>query len=123
MIAVIFAVAAVAAANDGVDACFSKDLAQAELSACVGGAFTQADRALNVQWGKTRNALKSDSQASALLLESQRAWIKYRDAQCELIADANRGGTMQPTVRTACQTELTQQRTRDLADLIESRLH
>jgi uncharacterized protein YecT (DUF1311 family) len=54
------------------------------------------------------------------LLESQRAWLKYRDAQCRFEGYLVRGGTAEPLMVNGCQEQLTKKRTQDLKSLLES---
>jgi uncharacterized protein YecT (DUF1311 family) len=53
------------------------------------------------------------------LLASQRAWLKFRDAQCLVEGFGARGGSMEPLLVTACQEELTKARTKQLQDLVK----
>jgi len=95
-------------------ACFDKELTQMGMNMCAGAEFQRADRALNAAWAKAKAWTKDDSQSAKLLLESQRAWLKFRDTQCELISDENRGGSIVPLVYGKCMTGLTRQRTETL---------
>lgn len=51
-------------------------------------------------------------------LESQRAWLPFRDRQCEIEAGRYAGGSMAPMIRTQCLTRLTRERTEQLGKLI-----
>lgn len=97
-------------------ACFDKELSQMGMNMCAGQEFERADKALNSAWAKAKDWVKDDPQAAKLLLESQRAWLKFRDAQCELISDQNRGGSIVPLVHGKCLTGLTRDRTEALAN-------
>jgi uncharacterized protein YecT (DUF1311 family) len=54
------------------------------------------------------------------LLKAQRAWIDYRDGQCEAEGFQARGGTMEPMLVAGCIANLTDQRTKELKQLEES---
>ena len=53
------------------------------------------------------------------LLESQRLWIKMRDATCEVMALKYEGGAMGPRVAIDCLVDQTIRRTGDLKDVLE----
>jgi uncharacterized protein YecT (DUF1311 family) len=48
------------------------------------------------------------------LMESQRAWLAFRDAEAAFAVDEVRGGSMVPRIRYATMTELTKQRIKSL---------
>jgi uncharacterized protein YecT (DUF1311 family) len=48
------------------------------------------------------------------LIEAERTWNKYRDAQCEFVASGVRGGSVWPWVYTTCQERITQAHTHEL---------
>jgi len=52
---------------------------------------------------------------AASLKTAQRAWIAYRDAECDRLYDRYKDGTIRFTVFAACQNELTASRAIDLA--------
>ncbi|HVI06279.1 MAG TPA: lysozyme inhibitor LprI family protein [Sphingomicrobium sp.] len=97
-------------------ACFNKELTQMGMNMCAGREFERADRDLNLEWAKAKGWAKDDPQTSRLLLRSQRAWLKYRDAQCELMADEDRGGSIAPLEQGKCLTGMTRERTEALAN-------
>ena len=53
------------------------------------------------------------------LLASQRAWLKFRDAQCVTEGYSARGGSMEPLMASSCIEELTKSRTKQLQDLVK----
>lgn len=63
----------------------------------------------------TRNTKESKN----LLLEAQRAWIKYKEAHCKSVADIYEGGSMAPLVYYSCLTELTIERKARLKSILE----
>ena len=92
-------------------ACFDRELSQMGMNMCAGAEYERADKAMNAAWVKAKDWAKDDPRAAKLLLESQRAWLKFRDAQCELISDQNRGGSIVPLVHGKCLAGLTKDRT------------
>ncbi len=88
------------------------------LAAC---AATQADesyKAIDAQLNNTYKEitarLKDDADGKKLLLDAQRAWIKFRDAECAFQASTVTGGSAYPMVMQTCMASLTQQRVQDL---------
>jgi uncharacterized protein YecT (DUF1311 family) len=53
------------------------------------------------------------------LKKAQRAWIDYRDGHCEGVGFEARGGSMEPMVVSGCKAGLTNNRIRELHDLIK----
>ena len=101
---------------------------QHEMNMCALRDYEQADAALNVQWALTAAAMKEhdgeidreyDHQPGhyQTLLESQRAWLRFRDAQCLSESFLARGGSMQPMLDSGCKAHLTKLRTQQLRDL------
>lgn len=104
--------------------------AQQEMNWCAAQDFHKADAALNAQWKlttadmKARDARDGEPEDGrpghfATLLAGQRAWLKFRDAHCDLEGYLFRGGSMEPLLVATCRTELTEARTKQLKDLIE----
>jgi uncharacterized protein YecT (DUF1311 family) len=55
---------------------------------------------------------------AAALLESQRAWLKFRDTQCVIEGRQYAGGSAQGMTAAACRTRLTRARTAQLKTMI-----
>jgi uncharacterized protein YecT (DUF1311 family) len=100
---------------------------QADMNQCAAEDYRTADAAMNAQWAETRAAMlawdeatpPSDSNGAAKrLLASQRAWLAYRDAACDLEGYSAEGGTMQPMMISSCLAELTKRRTEELKSLV-----
>jgi uncharacterized protein YecT (DUF1311 family) len=121
IIALLIAAADVQQATDDPveTACVNADQSQQGMNRCAGDAFERADKALNAMWSKVLARFGDEAKSKKLLLDSQRAWLKYRDAQCELAAYDNLGGSIWPLINSGCLAAATRQRTRELADLIE----
>ena len=104
---------------------------QAELNACAQRDFEAADRRLNAQWRITLAKLRAEDRGNGrdgfgpptadVLLKSQRAWLAFRDAQCDLMSQEARGGSMQPMLYAGCRAKLTDERTQSLKQVIERR--
>ena len=105
----------------------AKAEAQTDLNICAALEFDAADKALNAQYKKTRAAmvaidadLDNDMKgAEKALVKAQRAWVDYRDGECEAQGFEARGGSMEPMLVSGCKAELTKMRTKELKDLAD----
>ncbi|WBH17713.1 lysozyme inhibitor LprI family protein [Sphingomonas radiodurans] len=104
---------------------------QAQMNAAAASDYRREDAAMSAQWTRTYAAMKRrDAQDNsrgggfgyaAATLASQRAWLKFRDAQCVIEGGEAAGGSMQPMVRAACLARLTKERTIQLRNLMWNR--
>ena len=90
------------------------DAEQAVINRCLEGVFTRADAALNRQWQETLAARASSAEQ---LRTAQRAWLAYRDAQCESAVPPVASAEIQTSERLLCRTRMTEARTHELAEL------
>lgn len=103
-------------------------LSQHDLNACAGQDYVRADDALNGQWRITLAELRrrdreegpaaSGTTWEARLLAAQRAWIAFRDAHCDSAHHAELALQLENLLNIHCRTQLTEERTRQLADLM-----
>ena len=121
MIFALFLAAALQAAPDDPleTACYEADQSQMGMNMCAGEAYERADTALNAQWAKAVAAYKDEAEGKKLLLDAQRAWLKYRDAHCQAAAFDSKGGSIWPMLVSGCMAELTRRRTRELVVMLE----
>jgi uncharacterized protein YecT (DUF1311 family) len=110
-----------------------KDQTQLAMNICADRDFQAADAKLNKQWkialarmkdldvSYDRDRREGDTSAgyAPTLLESQRAWLKYREAQCAVEGQYMRGGSGEPMMYSTCMASLTRNRTAFLATLLE----
>jgi uncharacterized protein YecT (DUF1311 family) len=83
-----------------------------EMTNCMDGEVKKADAELNRVY---QAALRKHRPENAVKLrKTQRAWIAFRDAQCEAEGSIYEGGTIQPIVEAHCRVKLAQERTKDL---------
>lgn len=102
-------------------------MTQADMNSCAYQDFETADAELNAQYKQTRAAMVTLDTglednlkgAEKALLTAQRAWISYRDGQCEAYGFNARGGSMEPMLISGCQAELTRARTKELKELAD----
>lgn len=100
---------------------------QADMNRTAQGEWQAADAHMTREWVATHAFMKARDAKdhsrgggfgyAAATLASQRAWLKFRDAQCVIEAGRYAGGSMQPLARLTCQTALTRDRSRQLAAL------
>jgi len=104
---------------------------QQTMNRCAHEDFLAADKALNLQWRKTAAEMRrmdadtgpaTDGRPTYFdaLLDGQRAWLRYRDAHCISEGYQFRGGTMEPLMVSSCKARLTEARTKELKDLVET---
>ena len=93
---------------------------------CFAKLYEDSDAQLNVAYNKVVDAMKKnltealkenaairivhEQTAMNKLLAAQRAWLAYRDANCDSIKFQYEGGSIQPAIWAQCMNETTQQR-------------
>jgi len=92
---------------------------QIEMTQCAADAFKAADKVLNQVYQNL--VAKLDDEEKAQLKEAQTAWLKYRDTNCDFVADQYKGGTMRPMIYAGCLADVTKKRTSELRDQIKER--
>jgi uncharacterized protein YecT (DUF1311 family) len=90
------------------------DQTQNGLNVCADAAYRKADAALNAAYKEIIARLKGDAATTKLLVTAQKAWIGYRDAECDFSSPANAGGSIYPMVYSLCLEAATKERTREL---------
>ncbi|MBE9179858.1 DUF1311 domain-containing protein [Oculatella sp. LEGE 06141] len=90
-----------------------------EINYCAEQLYQTADKALNAVYQEFRTKLGAS--ATQKLTRAQRAWIRYRDANCEFETRLSVGGTGHPAYLNACLERMTKARTAGLQKQIESR--
>lgn len=124
--AVALLMLAQAASSDDLDC--DEAQTQAEMNLCAVREYEAADAALNQQWTTTVARMRAlDAEVDGehdkqpghyeTLLEGQRAWLRFRDAQCLSESFMARGGSMQPMLDSQCKTYMTVLRTEQLRSL------
>jgi uncharacterized protein YecT (DUF1311 family) len=92
---------------------------QAEMNMCWGKQYKAADARLNDAY--RRFMAKLDDEEKAQLKKAQLAWIAYRDANCDFVADQYRGGTMRPMIAAICLAETASNRATELEAQMKER--
>ncbi|MER2508778.1 MAG: lysozyme inhibitor LprI family protein [Amaricoccus sp.] len=83
---------------------------QSELNTCAGTDYQAADAELNNLYKEMIARLGADK---APLVAAQRAWVTYRDAECDFVASSVAGGSIYPMIRGECLTDLTRARSEE----------
>jgi uncharacterized protein YecT (DUF1311 family) len=92
--------------------CSSQNLNQFDLDQCAGQDFRASDAKLNALY-KSMMA-KYDAPNQAKLKTAERAWLTYRDAECDYETNGSAGGTINPMMDTICRTTKTDARIKEL---------
>ncbi|MDK2761874.1 MAG: lysozyme inhibitor LprI family protein [Sphingopyxis sp.] len=100
---------------------------QAQMTRTAEQDYRTADAGMTREWNATNAFMKRRDSANrsrgggfgyaASLLESQRAWLKFRDNQCVIEGGQFAGGSMQAMARFRCLANLSRERGRQLAGL------
>ena len=85
-----------------------------EMLDCMGAEFTRQDARLNENYKKLMAKLSGKRKEA--LLEAQRAWIKFRDANCNFYYDPE-GGSAAHLAGTDCNLNATANRATELRNL------
>lgn len=99
-----------------------------QMNACMADQAKAAEIKLNQTYQRvlaTLSSADSDQQQSypastkAALIEAERAWVKYRDADCKAVYNHWKGGTIRTSMELGCRQERAEQRTRQLEAFLE----
>jgi uncharacterized protein YecT (DUF1311 family) len=100
------------------DAACGEAKTQMEINQCLAAAYQRADKELSELYS---NILNNQVPADRDHLQTaQRAWIKYRDANCEAAAALYQGGSIQPSVRAECLRRNTRARADELRQIYDT---
>lgn len=92
---------------------------QLEMNMCWGKQYKAADAQLNSVYREFSSKLNPEE--TAQLKAAQLAWIKFRDANCEFVADAYKGGSIRPMIASMCLADVTSTRTSELKAQMKER--
>jgi uncharacterized protein YecT (DUF1311 family) len=95
------------------DACGSP-VTQADMNDCAARNLKKADAALDKAYGSLLKALDEDH--APILQKSQKAWEKYRAAECELQSSQFLGGSAQAQLYADCLSAMAGDRANALKD-------
>jgi uncharacterized protein YecT (DUF1311 family) len=83
-----------------------------QINECFAKELKKADAEVNRIYHSTLKKLQPDD--AAFLRKAQRAWLAYRDAQCEAEHALWGGGTGGPAAWMSCKVELARQRAAEI---------
>ena len=89
-----------------------------QINECLAKELKKADAELNGVYRSTMKKLEGAD--AALLRKAQRAWLVYRDAQCEADRALLDGGTGGPAAFMSCKLELTRKRTAEIQNTYQN---
>lgn len=92
---------------------------QLEMNMCWGNQYKVADAQLNTAYREFTSKLNPGE--TAQLKTAQLAWIKFRDANCEFVADQYKGGSIRPMIAAMCLADVTSARTSELKAQMKER--
>lgn len=92
---------------------------QATMNQCAGQAFKAADKELNTLYQQITGRLKDNPEGKKLLVNAQRAWVSFRDAECKFSASGVAGGSVYPLVYSSCLTAVTKARVETLKQYLK----
>lgn len=90
------------------------DATQTDLNLCADRDFQQADATLNSLYKQVVDRLKADPAATELLVQAQRSWLAFRDAECAFSAAGVATGSVHPMAVSQCRRDATGRRIADL---------
>lgn len=102
----------------------SDSLATSVLASCLARETDAWDAHLNSEWSKVRAEAEARDAADAgaqganvkSLLAAQRAWLAYRDAECDNTYQRYIGGTIRSLMAGSCLAEMNAERVIDFRD-------
>lgn len=89
---------------------------QLDMNACAAEELAQADSLLNENYQALLRTLEPERVQA--LREAQRAWIRFRDAECEFQVSEVAGGSIAPSVHALCLAHLSEQRAAQFAGIL-----
>ena len=92
---------------------------QADMNICWGNEYKKADAKLNQTYQQLAAML--DDEQKTQLKNAENSWIKYRDANCEFVADQYKGGSIRPMIAAICLADVTNNRATELKNQIKDR--
>ena len=104
-------------AHAAVDCANASD--QATMNQCAGQEYKAADKELNAVYQQITARLKDNAEGKKLLVSAQRAWIGFRDAECNFSASGVAGGSVYPLIYSNCVTSVTKVRTEALKQYLK----
>ena len=100
---------AVALAQDCANA-----TSQMAMNVCADQAYRKTDAELNAVYSQINGRLKQDKEATKLLVNAQKAWLAFREAECTFSTSASVQGSVYPMLVAQCRGGMTSKRIDEL---------
>ncbi|MBS7542586.1 DUF1311 domain-containing protein [Ancylobacter oerskovii] len=100
-------------------ACYDKAQSQAALTECSVADLKRSDDQLNKLYREMAARLKGDDATKKLLVDAQRKWVAFRDAECTLSTASTAGGSINPMEFNICAGALTDRRVKDFQTYLD----
>lgn len=97
----------------------SANLNQSQINECAYLFYQSEDKKLNQAYKKVLTTLSASRKQK--LVNTQKAWIKFRDASCDFERSEVEGGSMSPTIYYGCMQQLTKVRTQELINYLQTK--
>lgn len=94
--------------------CNRADETQSGMTICAAADFKASDKQLNAAYGEIMKRLADDADGRKRLQAAQRAWVSFRDGECDFQTASTAGGTIHPMLVARCRTSLTDGRVKQL---------
>lgn len=122
-VALLFAIPVAACADEaapqtGAEALCSKPTVE-EAVACVKAELAKEEQRLEAAFNTALTSNAMDDRAKGLLRQAHRAWMVFRNAECQWAGDEFRGDAREAFIMGVCLTDLTAQRADNLEDLLD----
>ena len=99
--------------------CDRADESQMGMNICANEDYQAADAKLNKTYGEIMKRLSDDADGRKLLQAAQRAWIAFRDAECDFSTADSKDGSVYPMLVSGCLVGLTEARTEQLGGYLK----
>jgi len=86
---------------------------------CADEELERQDARLNRNYKAALERLAEDPATKLALIKAQRAWVAYRDADCQAARESARGGTLASFLSIFCAAKHTERRADELASFGE----
>lgn len=113
--------ASLANAEEAADLDCENALTTRDMEQCIAIESDKAEAALNQTYQRLVKQLthpdtehENYTEYRKKLLDAQRAWIKFRDADCDALYALNSSGSMRNIVYLSCKQQRAEQRTKEL---------
>jgi uncharacterized protein YecT (DUF1311 family) len=118
-VAVLLVAGVPASIAHAAEGCDIPGKSQAELNDCYGNVYKKADAELNGLYRQITSRLKDDKPTTKLLVTAQRAWVAFRDAECDFSASGVSGGSAYRMILAICLNGLTSKRIDDFKNYLK----